>query len=40
MHINQLTLYCFAMVSMRKLVRTLSTFGTRIDEKSGTESSG
>ena len=34
------TLLCLAMVSMRKLVLTLSTFGTRIEEYSGLESDG
>lgn len=34
------TLFCFAMISIKKLVRTLSTFGTKIDENSGTTSEG
>ena len=38
--IIQHTLCCLAIVSIRKLVRTLSTFGTRIEEYSGLESDG
>ena len=34
------TLCCLATVLMRKSVRTLSTFGTRMEEYSGTESLG
>lgn len=34
------TLFCFAMISIKKLVRTLSTFGTKMDENSGTTSEG
>ena len=38
--IIQHTLCCLAIVSIRKLVLTLSTFGTRIEEYSGLESDG
>lgn len=36
----RLTLCCFAMVSIKKFVLTLSTFGTKIDEYSGILSVG
>ena len=38
--ISRTALPCFAIVSMRKSVRTLSTFGTRILKYSGIESFG